>query len=60
VADIIDTYVYTIGLEQRNFMLATAAGLFQSVTGLMLVLLANAVSNKIDPDSGIISFTRRR
>lgn len=53
VADIIDTYVYRLGLTQRNFSLATAAGLFQSAVGLVLVLITNYISKKIDPDSGI-------
>lgn len=54
VSDIIDTYVYTLGLEQRRFSLATAAGLFQSSTGMVLVLLTNYISKKIDPDTGIM------
>lgn len=54
VADIIDTYVYTLGLEQRKFSLATAAGLFQSLIGLVLVLVTNAIAKRIDPESGII------
>lgn len=53
VADIIDTYVYRLGLTQRNFSLATAAGLFQSAIGLVLVVITNYISKKIDPDSGI-------
>lgn len=53
VADIIDTYVFRLGLTQRNFSLATAAGLFQSVVGLILVLITNFISRKVDPDSGI-------
>lgn len=53
VADIIDTYVYRLGLTQRNFSLATAAGLFQSAIGVVLVLITNYISKKIDPDSGL-------
>lgn len=53
-ADIIDTYVYRLGLEQRKFSVATAAGLFQSAIGLFLVLTTNFVAKKIDPDSGIM------
>jgi putative aldouronate transport system permease protein len=53
-ADIIDTYVYRIGMEQSKFSLATAAGLFQSFTGLVLVLVTNYIAKKIDPDSGIM------
>lgn len=60
VADIIDTYVYTIGLEQRNFTQATAAGLFQSLIGLVLVLITNTIANRYDPDSSIISFAKRK
>lgn len=54
VADIIDTYVFRIGLQQRKFSIATAAGLFQSAIGLVLVLVTNRIANKVDPDSGIM------
>ncbi len=53
-ADIIDTYAYTLGMEQQKFAEAAAAGLFQSVIGLVLVLITNTVAKKIDPDSGIM------
>ena len=52
--DIIDTYVYRIGMEESKFSLATAAGLFKSVIGLVLVLLTNYIAKKVDPDSGIM------
>ena len=53
-ADIIDTYAYTLGMEQQKFAEAAAAGLFQSVIGLVLVLVTNTVAKKLDPDSGIM------
>ncbi|MFA6507729.1 MAG: ABC transporter permease subunit [Treponemataceae bacterium] len=53
-ADIIDTYVYRLGMEQQKFAEAAAAGLFQSGIGLILVLLTNTVAKKIDRDSGIM------
>jgi putative aldouronate transport system permease protein len=53
-ADIIDTYAYTLGMEQQKFSEAAAAGLFQSAIGLVLVLVTNAVAKKLDPDSGIM------
>jgi putative aldouronate transport system permease protein len=53
-ADIIDTFVYRLGLEQQKFSEAAAAGLFQSAIGLILVLLTNAIAKKVDPDSGIM------
>jgi putative aldouronate transport system permease protein len=46
VADIIDTWVFRTGLEQLNFSLATAVGLFKSVIGLMLVLSANRIAQR--------------
>ena len=47
-SDVISTYVYRIGLESSNFSLATAVGLFQSVIGMILLLLTNAIANKAD------------
>lgn len=52
--DIIDTYVYRIGIEQAKFSEATAAGLFKSLIGLALVLTTNWLAKKIDPESGIM------
>lgn len=52
--DIIDTYVYRIGIEQAKFSEATAAGLFKSLIGLSLVLATNTIAKKLDPSSGIM------
>jgi len=38
--DIIDTYVYRIGLVQAQFGLATAMGLFRSVVGMVLIFIS--------------------
>ena len=38
VADVIDTYVYRAGIQQAQFGLTTAVGLFKNVIGIMLVL----------------------
>ncbi len=53
-ADIISTYVYRLGLEQRKFGIATAAGLLESVIGLVLVLVTNKIAKIVDRDSAII------
>lgn len=44
VADIISTWVYRTGLEQLNFSLSVAVGMFQSVIGFFLVLMANRLA----------------
>lgn len=46
VADIIDTYVYRVGLQDFNFDYSTAVGLFQNIIGLILVTTSNWVVKK--------------
>lgn len=46
VADILDTWVFRTGLEQLNFSLASAVGLFKSAIGLILVLGSNLLAKK--------------
>lgn len=43
-ADIIDTYVYRIGLQEGKFELATAVGLFKSVINFVLLVSANKLA----------------
>lgn len=43
-ADIIDTYVYRMGLQEGKFELATAVGLFKSVINFALVVIANKIA----------------
>lgn len=45
--DVIDTYVYRIGLQQFQYSYTTAIGLFKSVIGLILVLAANYAVRKM-------------
>lgn len=44
--DIIDTYVYRIGLAKGNFSLGTAAGLFKGIIGLIIILATDKLSKK--------------
>lgn len=46
VSDIIQTYVYRIGLGKMDFSLGTAVGLFNSLVALVLVLGTNAISRR--------------
>lgn len=45
--DIIDTYVYRIGLLSMQYSLATAVGLIKSVIGFVLIMSSNLVSRKL-------------
>lgn len=45
--DIIDTYVYRIGLIDMQYSLATAVGLIKSVIGFVLIMSSNLVSRKL-------------
>jgi len=45
--DILDTYVYRIGLQTGEYSLATAAGLFKAVLGMLLIIVAHNVSKRL-------------
>lgn len=47
VAEVFDTYVYRVGIQQGQFSYSTAAGLFKSVVGLTLVVISNWASKKM-------------
>nr|WP_318684577.1 ABC transporter permease subunit [uncultured Acetatifactor sp.] len=53
VTNVIDTYVYRALKETGNIGMASAAGLYQSVVGFILVLSSNFVVRKIDRDSAL-------
>ena len=53
VADIFDTYVFRIGIQKAQYSFATAVGLFQSVVGLMMVVIFNKISRKVTEDGGL-------
>lgn len=46
VGDVIGTYVYRVGLGQMRYSYTTAVGLFQSVIGFVLLVIANYLSRK--------------
>lgn len=49
----IDTYVYRALLQLNNIAMASAAGVYQSVVGFIVVLLANLLVRKLDADSAL-------
>ena len=51
VSEVIDTYVYKMGIENANYSYATAVGLFKSVIGLIMVLGTNELSRRLGDHS---------
>lgn len=52
VADVIQTYVYRMGIISSNYSYSTAVGLFQAVINLALISLVNYVAKKTT-DTGL-------
>lgn len=44
--DIIDTYVYRMGLLNHQYSFSTAVGLFKSIVGMILLVSVNKISKK--------------
>lgn len=51
--DIIDTYVFRSLVGQFNFSMGAAVGFYQSLFGLILVLVVNFIVRKVEPDSAL-------
>ena len=46
-SEVLDTYVYRMGIREGQYSYAAAIGLARQVVGLILILLANAFSKKV-------------
>jgi putative aldouronate transport system permease protein len=46
VADIIDTYVYRMGLINSDYSFSTAAGMFKSVVAFILIVFVNNIAKR--------------
>ena len=46
-ADIIDTYIYRIGITDGKYEMSTALGLFNSVITITLILVSNKLIKKM-------------
>ena len=53
VTQTIDTYVYRGLMEQGNIGMSSAAGVYQSLVGFILVMLANYIVRKKDPENAL-------
>ena len=54
-SEVIDTYVYRVGLVSAipNYSYATAIGLFKSVVGMVLILVANLFAARFGRGSNV-------
>lgn len=46
-SDVISTFVYRIGIQNFQYSIATAVGLFQSVIGMIFLLVTNYISERL-------------
>ena len=53
VTQTIDTYVYRGLMQTNNIGMSSAAGVYQSVVGFILVMTANGIVRKVDKDSAL-------
>ncbi|MCR4757178.1 MAG: ABC transporter permease subunit [Butyrivibrio sp.] len=51
--DVIDTFVYRALRELNNLGMSTATSFFQSIVGLVMVYVTNAITKRIEPDAAI-------
>ncbi|MEK4508695.1 sugar ABC transporter permease [Paenibacillus anaericanus] len=47
VSDVIDTYVYRVGIKNSRFSYAAAVGLYKSIISVALLTIANAIARKL-------------
>ena len=51
VSEVISTYVYKVGLQQMQYGFSAAVGLFNSVVSFILLVIVDAVANKVSETS---------
>ncbi len=50
-ADVIGSYIYRVGILERNWSYSTAIGLFNSAINLVLLIITNKISRKLSETS---------
>ncbi len=51
--DVVDTYIFRAMREIGDMGMSAAVGLLQSLVGMVLVLITNTLSKKVDPDTAL-------
>ena len=49
----IDTYVYRALLQMNDLSMSSAAALYQSAVGFVLIVAVNAIVRKVDPENAL-------
>lgn len=52
-AEVLNSYVYKIGLAQGDFSYATAVGLAVSIVSLILVIITNSITKKLNDNKSV-------
>jgi putative aldouronate transport system permease protein len=47
-ADIIETFIYRVGIQRARFDFTTAAGLFNGLVGMIMVIIADRIAKRMD------------
>ncbi len=53
-SDVISVYVYQQGIENAKYSYSTAVGLFNTVVNILLLILVNTITRKLDQDTSLI------
>lgn len=53
VTNVLDTYIFRSLMNTNDYGMSTAAGLYQSIVGFILILITNGVVKKISPDKAL-------
>lgn len=53
VTNTIDTYVYRALIQLGDVGMASAAGVYQSIVGFVLILITNLIVRKISPENAL-------
>ncbi len=53
VADVFDTYVYFVGIQDGAYSYSTAVGLFKAAVGVVLIVGANWLAKRFGDENGI-------
>lgn len=51
--NVIDTYVYRALIEQGNISMSSAAGVYQSLVGFVVVMISNWIVRRVDKDQAL-------